>query len=361
MTAMREAVIDLDAVRGNLAALRRTVAPAAVMAVVKADAYGHGMVPVARAAIEGGAAWLGVADIDEALALRAAGIGAPILAWLHGPDADFAAAIAADVELGISSLVQLDDAAGAVVHIKVDTGLSRNGVPEADAPAVFARAAELERAGRLRVRGIFSHLSNTSPADDARQLERFEARVAEARAAGLDPEVRHLAATEAALGGPAMRFELVRVGIGLYGLPPAPGVDVAAIGLRPVMELAAAVAAVRRVPAGEGVSYGFLHRTERPTTLALIPLGYADGVPRSATGGAEVAIRGRRYPVVGRIAMDQFVADLGDDPVAVGDRAVLWGDPATGAPGAGVWAAAAGTIEYEIVTRVGPRVPRVPR
>ncbi|HXR44189.1 MAG TPA: alanine racemase [Pseudolysinimonas sp.] len=361
MSGPREAVIDLDAVRGNLAVLRRTVAPAAVMAVVKADAYGHGVVPVARAAVEGGAAWLGVADIDEALALRAGGIDAPVLAWLHGPDADFAAAIGAGVELGISSLDQLERAAGGVVHIKVDTGLSRNGVPESDAAAVFARAAELERAGRLRVRGIFSHLSNTSPAEDGRQLARFEARVAEARAAGLDPEVRHLAATEAALREAAMRFELVRIGIGLYGLPPAEGVDVAAIGLRPVMELAATVAAVRRVPAGEGVSYGFLHRTDRPTTLALVPLGYADGVPRSATGSAEVAIRGHRYPVVGRIAMDQFVVDVGDDPVAVGDRVVLWGDPATGVPGAGDWAAAAGTIEYEIVTRVGPRVARVPR
>ncbi len=361
MTAQREAVIDLDAVRGNIATLRDIVAPAAVMAVVKADAYGHGMVPVARAAVEGGAAWLGVADIDEALALRAAGIATPVLAWLHGWDADFAAAIAADVELGISSLAQLERAAGATVHIKVDTGLSRNGVSESDAPAVFARAAELERAGRVRVRGVFSHLSNTSPDEDARQLERFEARVSEARAAGLDPEVRHLAATEAALREPGMRFELVRIGIGMYGLPPADGVDVAALGLRPVMELAGTLAAVRRVPAGEGVSYGFLHRTRRPTTLALVPLGYADGVPRSATGHVEVVIRGRRHPVVGRIAMDQFVVDVGDDPVEVGDRVVLWGDPAAGVPSAGDWATAAGSIGYEIVTRVGPRVPRVPR
>ena len=358
---LREAVIDLDAIRDNVATLRRIVAPAAVMAVVKADAYGHGMVPVARAAVDGGAAWLGVADIDEALALRAAGIHAPILAWLHEPGADFTTAIAADVELGISSLAQLEAAAGAVVHLKVDTGLSRNGVPEADRAALFARAAELERAGRVRVRGIFSHLSNTSAAEDARQLARFEASVGEARAAGLDPEVRHLAATEAALREPGMRFDLVRIGIGTYGLPPTAGVDMAAIGLRPAMELAGEVAAVRRVPAGEGVSYGFLHRTERPTTLALVPLGYADGVPRSATGRGQVSIRGRRYPVVGRIAMDQFVVDVGDDPVEVGDRVVLWGDPATGAPSAGEWAAAAGTIDYEIVTRVGPRVPRVSR
>jgi alanine racemase len=360
MTGLREARIDLDAVRGNIAAIRRIVAPARVMAVVKADGYGHGAVAVARAAVEAGADQIGVADLDEALALRRAGIEAPILAWLHAPDADFAEAIDAGIELGISSAAQLERAAGAAVHLKIDTGLARNGVAPADWPAVVARAVELERTGVVRVRGVWSHLANAGAEATELQRQRFDRAVEAARAAGLDPELRHLAASEAALALPELRYDLVRVGIAMYGLPPAPGMDVAALGLRPAMELAGAVAAVRRVPAGEGVSYGFLHRTERETTLALVPLGYADGLPRAATGGAEVAIGGRRHPVVGRIAMDQIVVDVGDAPVEVGDRVVLWGDPATGAPSAEDWASAAGTIGYEIVTRVGPRVPRVP-
>jgi alanine racemase len=357
---MREARIDLAAIRDNVARIRQLVAPAGVLAVVKANGYGHGMEPAARAALEGGADQLGVADLDEALALRAAGIDAPVLAWLHAPDADFDAAVDAGIEVGVSSLAQLERTTGAVIHLKIDTGLSRNGIAPADWEAAVARAAELERTGVLRVRGVWSHLANAGADETERQRRRFEDAVAAARAAGLDPVVRHLAASEAAIAAPATRYDLVRIGIAMYGLPPAEGVDVAALGLRPAMELAASVVAVRRVPAGEGVSYGFVHRTERETTLALVPLGDADGLPRAATGAAEVAIGGRRHPVVGRIAMDQCVVDVGDAQVAVGDRVVVWGDPATGAPSAEDWAAAAGTIGYEIVTRVGPRVPRVP-
>jgi alanine racemase len=357
---MREARIHLDALRSNVAAIRELVAPARVLAVVKAGGYGHGMELAARAALEGGADQLGVADLGEALTLRAAGIDAPILAWLHAPDADFGPAIDAGIELGISSAAQLERAAGAVVHLKIDTGLSRNGIAPAEWAAVAARAAELERTGVLRVRGVWSHLANAGAAETERQRERFEEAVAVARAAGLDPEVRHLASSEAAIATPAVRYDLVRIGIAMYGLPPAADMDVAELGLRPVMELVGSVAAVRRVPAGEGVSYGFVHRTDRETTLALVPLGYADGLPRAATGHATVAIDGRRHPVVGRIAMDQVVVDVGDAPVEVGDRVVIWGDPATGAPSAEEWAEAAGTIGYEIVTRVGPRVPRVP-
>jgi len=368
----REARIDLDALRSNLAVMRERVAPALLMAVVKADAYGHGAELVARTVADAGADWLGVADLDEGLALRRAGIAAPMLAWLHGPDADFSLAVGAGIDLGISSLRQLERAAAtssglgpAVVQLKVDSGLSRNGIAPTERAAVFDRAAALEKRGAVRVRGIFSHLSNTSPSDDDRQLQVFDQAVAEARAAGLEPELRHLAATQAALERPSMRFELVRVGMGLYGLPAAESVDPAALGLRPVMQLSAAVAAVRRVPAGTHVSYGFTHRTDRETTLALVPLGYADGVPRAASNRGWVAINGRRCPVVGRIAMDQFLVDAGDGAVdgavEVGDRAVLWGDPAEGAPSAEDWAAAADTIGYEIVTRVGPRVPRVAR
>ncbi|HEY4225117.1 MAG TPA: alanine racemase [Pseudolysinimonas sp.] len=364
----REARIDLDALASNLSILRRLVAPARVMGVVKADAYGHGAVLVARALAAAGVDWLGVADLEEGLALRREGVMTPMLAWLHGPEADFALAVAAGIDLGISSLIQLERAAAAsdglgraVVHLKVDSGLSRNGIAPDDRAAVFGRAAALEARGAIRVRGIFSHLSNTSHADDDRQREVFDAAVAEARAAGLQPELRHLAATQAAVERPELRLELVRIGIGLYGLPAAESMDVTALGLRPVMQLSAAVAAVRRVPAGTHVSYGYTHRTDRETTLALIPIGYADGVPRSASNRGTVTINGRACPVVGRIAMDQFLVDVGDGRVAVGDRAVLWGDPADAVPSAEDWAAAAGTIGYEIVTRVGPRVPRVAR
>jgi alanine racemase len=358
---LREARIDLRALRSNVAALRDQVAPVPVMAVVKADGYGHGAVPVARAAVESGAAWLGVVDLGEAFALRAAGVTVPILSWLHAPGEDFVSAVAAGIDLGITSARQLEAAAavgGARVQFKLDTGLSRNGLAPSDAQPVFERAAELERAGRLLVRGIFSHLANASPDDDADQIALFEHLVTGARAAGLDPELRHLASTQAALTTPHARYDLVRVGIGLYGVSPAAGMDPAAYGLRPVMEVSGAVAAVRRVPAGAGVSYGFTHRVERETTLALIPLGYADGVPRSASGRGAVTIAGRRYPVVGRIAMDQFLVDVGDDPVVVGDRAVLWGDPTAGHLSADHWAEAAGTIGYEIVARLGSRVPR---
>ncbi|WP_243648545.1 alanine racemase [Agromyces fucosus] len=363
----REAVVDLDAVRENIRMLAAAVAPARTMAVVKANAYGHGAVPVARAALEGGAEWLGVADIAEAHALRDADIGAPVLAWLHDPGADFGPAIARDIDLGVSSLGQLEavaDAAASVgrtarVHLKLDTGLSRSGVAPEHWAGTVARAAELEVAEHVLVRGVFSHLANTSPDEDAAQLEAFEHGVEQARAAGLRPELRHLASTAGALRLPATRLDLVRIGIGAYGIPPfCDGTTAAELGLRPAMTLRARVAAVRRVEPGTGVSYGHTWRADRPTNLALVPLGYADGIPRQASSRAEVWIAGARRPVVGRIAMDQFVVDVGDDHVATGDEVVLFGDPRTGAPSADDWGDAADTIGYEIVTRIGPRVPR---
>lgn len=371
----RRARIDLDAIRSNVRRIREIVAPAAVMVVVKAQAYGHGAVPVARAAADAGADWLGVADVEEALALRAAGIRLPILAWLHGPDPDFRAATDAGIDVGVSSVEQLDAAvrAGATVHPKLDSGLSRNGIPDALLPAFAERAARAVADGSIRIRGTFSHLANASEAENLAQLTRFETGLDVLRAAGIDPGIRHLASSEAALGAPATRLDLVRVGIAAYGLSPAgrpspvgrpgPGgpLDPTTLGLRPAMELSAPVVLVKEVGAGEGISYGFDARTERPTRLALVAIGYADGVPRAASGRAEVAIRGVRHPVAGRIAMDQLVVDVGDAEVAVGDTAVLWGDPATGAPSADEWAAWAGTIGYEIVTRVGGRTVRVPR
>lgn len=363
----REAVIDLDAVRHNVAALIAMVAPAHAMVVVKADAYGHGAVPVARAALAGGASWLGVADLAEAVALRDAGIDAPILAWLHDPEVDFSVAVRRGIDVGVSSLGQLRAAADAAasaggradVHLKIDTGLSRNGVAPEEWDQAVRTAAALETEGRVRVRGLFSHLANTSPEEDAAQLAAFDAALAAASAAGLTPEVRHVASTAGALRRPEARYDLVRLGIGCYGVPPfGDGTTAAELGLRPVMTLRGRVAAVRRIAAGTGVSYGHVWRADRATTLALVPLGYADGVPRQASGRGEVWLAGARRRVVGRIAMDQFLVDVGDDEVSVGDEVVLFGDPATGAPSADDWGDAADTIGYEIVTRIGPRVPR---
>jgi alanine racemase len=372
----REARVSLEAIRHNVATLRAATAPAAFMAVVKADGYGHGAVAAARAAVDGGADWLGVVDIAEALDLRTAGITVPLLAWLHGPTTDFTPAIAAGIDLGLSSLEQLDRVAAAStnpsgpptwVHLKVDTGLGRNGIEESDCPAVFERAAEYERAGLLRVRGIFSHLANTGEAEDLEQVARFETLISAATAAGLQIELRHLAATAGALRVPSARFDLVRCGIGIYGLSPFEGESSASLGLRPAMELSAAIVSIKRVPAGSGVSYGYTYRTPAESTLALVPLGYADGIPRHASSRGPVWINGRRYQISGRIAMDQFVVDIGQDTAVVGDRAVLFGDPSATAsatatvPSADDWAEAADTINYEIVTRIGARVTRTTR
>ncbi|MET1019556.1 MAG: alanine racemase [Microterricola sp.] len=373
-SALRAAVIDLDAVRGNLRAIRSflgrdAAAAPLVMAVVKANAYGHGAIAVALAAQDDGVDWLGVADIGEALELRAAGVTAPILAWLHGQDADFTAAIRAEVSLGISSLAQLRAAADAAralqrvasVQLKLDTGLSRNGIAASEWAEVFAAAREAELAGEVRVDGLFSHLSNASPADDAAQCALFDRGIAAAESAGLSPALLHIAATAAALSLPAARYSMVRIGIGIYGLSPWGDALPDGLDLVPVMTLTARVAAVRRVLAGTAASYDYTWRAARDTTLVLVPLGYADGIPRQASGRASVSIGGATHPVVGRIAMDQFIVDVGDTEVHTGDEVVLFGDPARGVPSAENWADAAGTINYEIVTRIGQRVPRSAR
>ncbi|MET0734084.1 MAG: alanine racemase [Microbacterium sp.] len=361
---LREATIDTRAITENVRHLRR-LTESEVIAVVKADGYGHGAVRSAVAALAGGANRLGVADIGEALQLRRAGITAPILAWLHAPGASFAEAAAAGIELGISSFEQLLAASAAAsgdrpvgVHLKLETGLSRNGIPPSDHRVVFAEAARLERIGRLRVIGLFSHLSNASADDDRAALARFHEGVAAAASLGVAPPLRHIAATHAAIALPESRLGCVRLGIGIYGLSPFADRTSADLGLRPAMTLRGAVAAVRRVPAGVGVSYGYDYRTDRDTTLALVPLGYADGVPRQASGRGPVVIGDRTFRVAGRIAMDQFVVDVGDHPVAVGDEVILFGDPTLGEPAADDWGTAAGTINYEIVTRIGARVPR---
>lgn len=356
---MREALVDVGAIARNVAALRGDL-PA--MVIVKANGYGHGAVESARAALEGGASWLGVVDLDEALELRNAGVDAPVLAWIHDPHTDFDEAVSRDIDLGVNYLEQLERVASAQgrpnVQLKLDTGLGRNGVPESEWGHVFERAAALEAAGSIHVRGLFSHLSSAGASTDADQLARFTAGLDAARAAGLDPELVHLTATGGAIQLPAGHFSLLRIGIGAYGLTPFEQGETVPVPLTPAMEVSASIVSVKRVAAGAGLSYGHTYVTEKETTLALVPLGYADGMPRHASNAGPVSINGEAHRVSGRIAMDQFIVDVGDAEVSVGDRAIVFGDPARGLPSADDWAAAAATINYEIVTRIGPRVVR---
>lgn len=360
-----EAVIDLSAISHNVATLKAGTA-AEVMAVVKADGYGHGLVESARAARSGGASWFGTATLDEALALRAAGLDDPVLAWLWVPDEKDALrrAIGAQIDISVSNQWQLSAvrAVGrpARVHLKIDTGLSRNGCYVTDWPELVTAAAKLQAAGEVEVVGVWSHLVYADQPDhptNARQLTAFRDALQVADQAGLKPRVRHLANSAATLSLPEAHFDLVRPGIAVYGLSPMPGRGNA--GLIPAMTLRATVASVKRVRAGEGVSYGHVYTTGRPTTLALVPLGYADGISRRATNIGPVSINGRRCTISGRVCMDQFVVDVGDLDVAPGDVAVLFGPGTDGEPTAGEWADAIGTIHYEIVTGIGARVPRV--
>jgi len=363
----REVLVDLDAITSNVRVLRELTGTEHFIAVVKANAYGHGAVPVARAALTGGADWLGVATIDEALELREAGVTAPVLAWLHAPGEDFAAAVEAGVSIGVSSARQLRAVAEAArsrqlqasVHLKLDTGLSRNGLPRAEWRGAFELAAAFEQTAQLRVDGVFTHLSNATLQDDVDCLDLFDEGVAEARAAGLAPGLVHAAASAAALRQPDARYNCVRVGLAMYGLAPSQDAAQArALGLRPAMTVQGQLANVKRVPAGTAVSYDYTYRTERDTTLALVPFGYGDGIPRAASNRGTVWIAGRAHPIAGRIAMDQFVVDVGDAAVSTGDPVVLFGDGADGFPTAEDWAEASDTINWEIVTRVGGRAGR---
>ncbi|WNI17304.1 alanine racemase [Actinacidiphila sp. ITFR-21] len=362
--------IDLGALRANVAALRAKAPGAAFMAVVKADGYGHGMVPCARAALAAGATWIGVATPEEALAVRAAGIGARVLCWLWTPGGPWRACVEADVDVTVSArwaLTAVTEAARAAgrtarVQLKIDAGLGRNGAQPADWPALTAAARAAERAGLIEVTGVWAHFSCADepghPAID-RELGVFLRAVRQAEDAGLTPEVRHIANSPGTLTLPEAHFDLVRPGIAMYGISPVPQLGGPAdFGLRPVMTLSAHLASVKRVPGGHGVSYGHHYVTPGDTTLALVPLGYADGVPRHASGAGPVLVAGKWRVVAGRVAMDQFVVDLGGDAAGPGDEAVLFGPGDDGEPTAEDWARAAGTIAYEIVTRIGPRVPR---
>ncbi len=361
-----EAVIDTDAIAGNtrflLTKLREQNPVADLMAVVKADGYGHGGVESARAALRGGAGRLGVATPTEALELRAAGITAPVLAWLWPAGEDIRPAVSAGVELGISSLSHLDAVLATgpgvpTVHLKIDTGLGRNGVgPDELAPLLDALATA-QLAGRITVGGLMSHLASADVPGDpsvAEQTAVFRDVIDRAERAGVRAATRHLANTPAVLDHPATYFDLGRCGIGIYGLNPV----TTPAGLRPAMTLRGTVALTKRVPAGYGISYGLTYRTAAETTLALVPLGYADGIPRAASSVGEVLLGGKRRRIAGRVAMDQVVVDCGDDPVTAGAEVIIFGPGDQGEPTAEDWAQVCGTIGYEIVTRIGPRVPR---
>lgn len=368
LTVRAEAVVDLAAIRHNVAALRSRVESAQLMTVVKADGYGHGMIPVAKAAREAGADWIGAAVLDEALSLRAAGDTGPIFCWLTTPGEPVAEAIAAGIDLSAATPWEIAELAEAVndrparVHLKIDTGMSRGGAVPEEWPALLRAAQVEEKAGRIEIAGIWSHLASSdepkSPVNEA-QLATFISAVEVATALGVDPPLKHLANSGGTLALPETHFNLVRPGIATYGLSPfGHALTSSELGLRPAMTLRARLAMVKRVPAGAGVSYGLTWTAPRPSTLGLIPLGYGDGLPRHASNSAPVQVAGRRHSIVGRICMDQCVVNLEDDQAAAGDSVVLFGAGAKGEPTADDWADAAQTINYEIVTRLGARVPR---
>ncbi|MFB7721595.1 alanine racemase [Nocardia sp. NPDC056100] len=363
-----ETVVDLAAIAHNVRIVAEHAGDAAVMVVVKADGYNHGAIEVAAAALAAGAREIGVTTIEEALKLRAAGITAPILCWLNTFDSDYASAIAADIEIAVSDTAQLEAVAAAaraldrtaILSLKVDTGLNRNGIAPAEYPRVLTLLRELVDDRTVRFRAIFSHLAHADTPDHPgidMQRARFLEAIATAKEHGLQPELVHLANSAAALTRPDLAFDMVRPGIAVYGLSPIP--EISDFGLRPAMTLRARVALVKQVAAGEGVSYGHQWIAPHDTTVALIPAGYADGVPRPLSGRFDVWLGGERRPNIGRICMDQFVVDLGDNAAGIseGDPAILFGGDA-GVPHAQEWADLLGTINYEIVCAPRGRVVR---
>lgn len=357
-----EAIVDLNAIKHNVKVLKEKCGTK-LLAVVKADAYGHGLVPVAKAALDAGADYLGVALLEEAIALRDAGITAPIIAWLVQPGADYAAAIDRDIELSAASLKALTEIQNAKatkrprVHLEIDTGMTRGGFLD-EWGMIDAHHVE-----GIDIVGVFSHFARADEPGELQnksQLEKFEAAVATLHSFGYTTIIRHLSNSAATINNPSAHFDMVRTGIAMYGLSP----DVTtmgtlkSLGLRPAMQLRAALYLVKAVPAGLPVGYGATEVTSRDTKLGVVTLGYADGIPRVARN-AGVWFNGRRAPIIGRISMDQFVVDLGPDSAAQsGDWVVVFGDGNLGEYTADDWGAASGSINYEIVTRIGPRVPR---
>lgn len=360
--------IDLDAIGRNVRAIRELVAPAEFLAVVKADAYGHGAIEVARAALDAGATTLGVALVEEGLALRAAGLDAPILVLAEAPTGAARAVVEADLtpivytHAGINDLARAVAAAGRsqplAVHLKVDTGMHRVGCTPGDAPRlVDAIVGHPE----LSPAGICTHLAVADEPDNPYtdcQLDRFDALVGELRAAGHDVGTTHAANSAGAIGGVRARYDLVRVGIALYGIAPSAALA-GCVALRPALSLKARVSHLQVLAAGERLSYGLRHRLTDRSRIATVPLGYADGVARNLGYlGGEVLVGGRRAPIVGTVTMDQFMVDVGDAPVELGDEIVLIGHQGNESITATEWAGRLDTIAYEVVSGIGPRIPR---
>jgi alanine racemase len=356
------AVIDLDAVRHNVRAVKP--AGAELMAVVKANGYGHGAVEVARTALQAGASWLGVALVEEGVRLREAGLVAPILVLAQFPPGSEKEALAAGLTPTVytfDGLRRVAEAAASMgadvgVHVKVDTGMHRVGVSPKGAVDLVRAVGE---AG-LRVEGLWTHFATAEDLEDpfaSVQLERFREVVDGAGAAGVRPRYLHAANSAATMARPETHLDLVRVGLALYGLSPGPGLR-GSEELRPAMSWRSAVAFTKRVPAGDGISYGLAYRPDRDATIATIPVGYADGYSRMLTGRASALVRGRRHPVAGRVTMDQIMLDCGDDPVEAGDEVVLLGRQGDEVITADEVASWLGTINYEVVCMVSERVPR---
>lgn len=395
------AVVDVAAIKHNLSVLRAAAPGALQLATVKANAYGHGLVPVALAALDGGADWLGVAQLAEAFALRhgldEAGVAradAPILAWISTSSSDFAAAIDADIDLSVSWTWVLADICAAArtvgrparVHVKIDTGMSRAGSTLADLPALAAALRMAADDGLVDIVGAWSHMSRADEpseagnASTASHVRIFEEGLAILADAGITPRIRHLSATSGILWHPEAHYDMVRAGIGLYGLSPDPAVATSEqLGLIPALELRAPLTSVKVIEAGTPVSYGGTWVAPTRRWIGLVPLGYGDGILRAASNRARVVVHTAsgpfNAPVIGRVCMDQFMVDLGQAegkpgtptarsgqaPAALGDIVTLFGSGAGGEALADGWAQAAGTINYEIVTNLGAHIPRIYR
>jgi alanine racemase len=366
-----EAVVDLNAIEANVKRLL-SGSNSLGLAVVKADAYGHGLIPVARRALQAGASWLGTALLEEALSLRAAGLASPILAWLTPPSDDFESALHANIDLAVPSLDHLEAIATAArktgtvarIHLEVDTGMSRGGALT-QWRAIAEASSKLAKSGQIEVIGIWSHFARADEPNhpfNEEQVRNFQMRITQARELGIHPQLIHLSNSAATLTNRGASFDLVRLGIAMYGLSP----DLERLGsssdleLQPAMRVRARLQLVKDVPENSQVGYGGSAMTDTDTKLGVVAMGYADGIPRNATSATGVLAGNRLAPIIGRVSMDQFVVDLGKDSIS---RAGDWVDVISSDQNRGytadAWAKACGTINYEIVTRIGPRVPRI--
>lgn len=378
-----KALIDLKALRMNVINIRKIIFPAELMAVVKADAYGHGLFHVAHSAIQAGAKWLGVAHISEALFLRSQGIPMeiPMLAWLHTRTSNFKQAIKKNIDLGVSSweldkickVVHKENLPCVRVHLKIDTGLGRNGSTIDQWVNFVKKAIFYEKKNIIKVIGIFSHLSKANQPKDKEnfvQFRLFNHAISIAKKMGFKNILRHLANTSALLSNKDTHLDLVRSGIGIYGLSPFKNKDLCAnLKLKPIMSLKTTLAQCKIVPAGQGISYDLTYRTSKMSLIGLIPIGYADGIPKNTLKGY-VSINCKRYAIVGRIAMDQMIVDLGEYEKTnnieqiiddfLNSEVIIFGNKNNeNQPDVNVWAEKSNTTNYDIITKIGPRVDRI--